>query len=94
MQYSYIDWQSPVPYPGPSVNGGLYTGAQFPTGAAWGNIPITPNADTYTQNLTSANPPPGAMFIPSTTRPGNNEVNHFTHENAGPQYNFLCRRKQ
>lgn len=92
MQYSYIDWQSPVQYPGPSVNGGLYTGAPFAPGAAWGNVAVTPDADTYTQNLQSANPPPGGMFIPSSTRPGNNSVNNFTHESAGEQFNFLCRR--
>lgn len=92
MQYSYIDWESPVQAPPPSVNGGLYTGAPFAAGASWANTSIRPDADTYTQNLQSANPPPGGIFIPSNNRPGNNYVNQFTHENAGSQYNFMCRK--
>lgn len=76
-----------------SVNGGLYTGEPFKPGAPWANVPVVPEADTYTQNLASANPPPDAIFIPSYSRLGNNTVNHFTHQPYGDNYNFMCRKK-
>lgn len=91
LEYSYVDKRQPFAVPPRSVNGGLYTGEPFHTNAPWGNVPVVPEADTYTQNLASANPPPDGMFIPSYTRPGNNTVNQFLHTNYGDQYHFMCR---
>lgn len=73
IAYSFIE-QTPVPNKTPVLNGGLYTGQPFQSGATWGNYPVTPDAVTYVQkNLMSANPPPEALrHIPSTPRPGNN----------------------
>ncbi len=92
LGYSYIDMLENVDVPPPSLNGGLYTGSPFESGAPWGNVAIVPEADTYTQNLQSANPPPGGMFIPSHTRLGNNTVNQFTHQPYGNNFNFMCRK--
>lgn len=92
LNYSYIDTVHPVPVPERSVNGGLYVGAPFKDGAQWANVPVVPEPDTYTQNLASANPPPGGMFIPSNTRPGNNYVKQVMHQPYGEQYNFMCRK--
>lgn len=91
LQYSYIDMLKNVGVPERSVNGGLYTGQPFKDGAPWANVPVVPEADTYTKNLESANPPPNGMFIPSFTRPGNNTVNQFLHQPYGDNFNFMCR---
>lgn len=92
LHYSYINMLQNIGIPERSVNGGLYTGEPFQQGAPWANIPVVPDADTYTQNLESANPPPDAIFVPSYTRPGNNTVNQYLHEPYGEQYNFMCRK--
>lgn len=90
LYFSYIDTTQPTTVPPRSVNGGLYTGEPFRENAPWGNVPVVPEADTYTQNLQSANPPPGAMVIPSYTRPGNNTVNQAYHQQFGAPLNFMC----
>lgn len=74
LHFSYIDPEEPSTIPARQVNGGLYTGTPFTAGAAWGNVPVVPNADVMVaQNLNTANPPPGAqLYVPGYTRPGNN----------------------
>ena len=63
-------WNSPnESAPAPPLNGGLYTGAKF--NGPWGNIPVTPTAQSMMNNIKSTTP--GAMKqIPTTIRPGNN----------------------
>ena len=58
--------------PSPDFNGGLYAnGAQF--NGSWGNIPVPPTVQGMTNNLKSAQPPPGAeLQMPGTARLGNN----------------------
>lgn len=65
-------WNSPDQKAPPSpFNGGLYTGAAF--NGPWGNIPVTPTADSMMKNLESAAPPPKAIQqTPNLNRPGNN----------------------
>jgi len=94
LAYSYINYTSPVPAPPRSLNGGLYTGEPFAPGAKWGNVPVVPDADTYTQNLASANPPPGGLAVlPSFNRPGNNYVNYqYAYTDFSPSYNIRCRK--
>lgn len=92
LEYSYIDMVQPNGVPPRALNGGLYTGAPFKQNAPWANVPVVPEADSYTKNLESANPPPNAIFIPSFTRPGNNQVNQFNHEEYSKYYNFMCRK--
>jgi hypothetical protein len=55
-------------------NGGLYGGPQ--SVKPWANIPVTPTvANLISNNLRSANPPPGATEqYPSTERLGNNYI--------------------
>lgn len=60
--------------PGPSLNGGLYTGEPFAKGAPWANVPNAPDAGFLTHvALRTANPPPGAtvQYVVGL-RPGNN----------------------
>jgi hypothetical protein len=63
-----------VPPPPPSLNGGLYTGQPFASGAPWANVPVTPEGTYMTHvNLRSARPPPGAEYqYAGSIRPGNN----------------------
>lgn len=68
---SYTPPSLPVNRP---PHGGLYTSSS--TGKPWHSIPVKPDV-TYmlTQNLQSANPPPGvSMHYIGTNRPGNNTV--------------------
>jgi hypothetical protein len=60
--------------PAPTVNGGWYTGEQFPQNAPWRSFPVTPDVSALIgQNLLSARPPPGAtQQFPGSYRPGNN----------------------
>jgi hypothetical protein len=78
--------------PAPPVNGGLYGGPQVYH--PWMPIPVTPTSTNLTsQNLKSANPPPGAtlQYI-GNNRAGNNYVakpgvyqyNNGTELNCGP----------
>ncbi len=93
LAYSYIDWTGPVPVPPRSVNGGLYTGTPFSTNAAWGNVPVEPEAHIMNQNLISANAPSQAIkMIPSAIRPGNNHVTYLgiTEFNKNTHTNLLC----
>ena len=64
----------PVPIPPPLPNGGLYGGPQ--STMPWANIPVIPEMHVYiTQNLRSANPPPGATSqMVGTNRLGNNSI--------------------
>ena len=91
LSYSYIDPSDPVSIPERKVNGGLYTGEQFSTGAAWANIPVVPDAEVLiAENLKSANPPPNSeYFIPSYTRPGNNEQKLGKYQSM-PLMNSRC----
>jgi hypothetical protein len=61
------------PPPRPLLNGGLYTGEPFATGAPWANVPVIPDAGYMTHvALRSAGPPPGAIYqYPGVYRPGN-----------------------
>ncbi len=65
-------WNSPRQQaPKPPYNGGLYTGAAF--NGPWGNIPVTPTADSMMKNMKSASPPPKAeQQTPNLNRIGNN----------------------
>lgn len=92
LSYSYIDPAEPTSIPPRQVNGGLYTGTPFPTGAAWGNVPVVPDAEVLVrENLKSANPPPNAHhFVPSYTRPGNNEQPLTGYTPVGPLMNTRC----
>lgn len=97
LTYSYIDWQGPVAAPPRKVNGGLFTGLPFDKDAAWGNVPVVPEAHVYAQNLLSANPPPyGAAHVPSYNRPGNNYVEDRYHQylNENKYQNLRCLIKQ
>ena len=59
------DQKSYVAVPKPSLNGGLYTGEAFAPGAAYRNFPAPPDSvSLITNNLSSANPPPGAAPAP------------------------------
>jgi hypothetical protein len=66
--------------PPPSLNGGLYTGTPFTSGAPWGNVPVTPDAGWYNfvnlPNRSGDSPAPlmAAMYqVPGGgLRPGNN----------------------
>ena len=79
LGYSYLEYSSPVPLPPRLSNGGLYVGENAK--GNWGNVPVPPESHILTtQNLLSANPPPGAIRIPiSLERPGNNHVIHPFH---------------
>ena len=77
LPYSPID-PGPVPVPPRRVNGGWFTGEPFVAGAAWGNVPVTPDVAGLMANLASANPPPMGPAMAAAigyTRPGNNTVN-------------------
>lgn len=86
-----------VPPPPPSKNGGLYTGPEPPKNAPWAAIPVVPDVDYMIhENLTSANPPPGAIYqYPGNIRPGNNFQTfpglskYVGTQNFGP-FNFMC----
>lgn len=62
--------------PGPSLNGGLYTGEPFEKGALHGNAAVTPEATYHLQtNLSKGNTPPlGAQYQYPATRMGNSYV--------------------
>ena len=92
LNYSYLD-ALPTPIPPRQVNGGLYTGIPFAQNAPWGNVPVVPDAQVMVRdNLKSANPPPNAQFfIPSFTRPGNNEQKLTDYMDA-PMLNSSCYR--
>ena len=63
-----------IPAPPSPPNGGIFGGPQ--STAPWANIPVTPDMHVLiTQNLASANPPPGAMKqMVGTNRLGNNTI--------------------
>jgi hypothetical protein len=71
--FEKIGYQTP---PGPSLNGGLYTGEPFVKNAPYGNIAITPDATVYiNNNLARGNqPPPSAKYQYPATRQGNSFV--------------------
>jgi hypothetical protein len=89
------DQKSYVAVPKPSLNGGLYTGEAFAPGAAYRNFPAPPDSvSLITNNLSSANPPPGAQQqFPDVFRPGNNLpiVNEKMKLNKyGDKYAIMC----
>lgn len=89
LQYSFLEYTSPVGCPGRTVNGGLYTGE--PAKGPWGNVPVTPEPNALAQNLLSAKPPPGAEKIPmSTERPGNNHITLPYHRKLDSIHNIQC----
>lgn len=93
IPYSFLDYSSPVPIIPRKPNGGLYTGetAKGP----WGNYGVIPDAQYYTENLRSANPPPDFQYQTVTTlRPGNNPVVLPYHMLCTEQQlNNLCAKK-
>ena len=90
LTYSFIDPKEPIGVPPRQVNGGLYTGEPFEANAAWGNIPIVPEADVYSQKLKEVAPPFGANHIPGYTRKGNNTQNFPNHIKINPHYHVKC----
>ena len=68
------DQKSYVSVPKPSLNGGLYTGESFSNNAPYRNFYTPPDSvSLISNNLSSANPPPGAQKqFPDGFRPGNN----------------------
>lgn len=87
-------YSSPNMPPTP-VHGGLYTDTKS-TGKPWHSIPVSADMNyMVSQNLMSANPPPGAnqQYI-GTTRPGNNHIELpgvYTYQPQGAptgMYNF------
>lgn len=80
--YSYIDEEHlNLPLPQKRPNGGLYTGEEAK--GNWGATYVKPEAHIYlTENLLSANPPPGAVKQPIVfNRPGNSYTVHPYHQN-------------
>ena len=65
-----------TPPPGPTPNGGLYTGQPFAPDAPWRNFPVVPDAGYY--NFTNLSSVPSALpmaqyMVPGGgLRPGNN----------------------
>lgn len=89
LAYAYLNEKETRLAPPPRLaNGGLYQG-EIAKGD-WGNVPVVPESHILTtQNLLSAQPPPGAVqHSVSTVRPGNNHVEHPFHV-AVPGYNGL-----
>lgn len=87
MPYQQLPASGHVPPPAPSLNGGLYTGQPFETGAPWANVPATPDAGYLVHYaLRSANPPPGAeVQYPAAIRPGNSYTEmHGARRVSGP----------
>lgn len=78
LNFSFIDWKSPVNIPPRLPNGGLYTGETAK--GDWGNIPIIPDANVYASHLNTINSPPEIQKqATSFERPGNNPMNHPYH---------------
>lgn len=93
MQIPFFDSYPYVQPPQPSLNGGLYTGEPFKMGAAYANVPVTPDASYIIhENLKTADPPPGATFqYPSGHRPGNNfHIMNGVSTSKGQYQNFAC----
>lgn len=100
FEHSYVDYnadnRSHVPPPKPSLNGGLFTGEAFLKDAPYRNFPVKPDAvHMVANNLSSANPPPGAQSqFPDGFRPGNNMP--FTNDIALKKYSdshsIICTR--
>lgn len=72
--------------PPSKLNGGLFIGDPFATGAPWANVPVRPSsAYMINQNLSSANPPPNAIFqMTKGYRPGNNTDDEIDVLNTCP----------
>ena len=89
------DQMSYVPPANKSLNGGLYTGEAFAKDAAYRNFPTPPDSvSLITNNLSSANPPPGAQQqFPGVFRPGNNLPSMHTKMNLtkfGDKHAIVC----
>jgi hypothetical protein len=70
MLYSFIDWTGPVPAPPRLPNGGLYTGEAFAAGAAWGNVPVAPDASAHVRFIGQIQPPGAVGQQLPHSRPG------------------------
>lgn len=66
---TYAQAPGPTRPPSRALNGGLYTGAPFSTGAPWANVPLEPDSNVYIQKG-SAESPPGARGQTMSSRPG------------------------
>jgi hypothetical protein len=78
-----------------SINGGWFTGEQFPKGAPYGSTPVIPDTGYLIHyNLRSANPPPDAIFqYPGTERPGNNTAVYPGVDKVGDgKYGLACNK--
>lgn len=81
--------------PPPAPHGGLYHPSAPPARGGWGSLPVTPTAVGYSDNLRSANPPPGATaqyMTGATNRRGNSYsakagVHHYKD---GTTYAIKC----
>ena len=92
LTYSFIDPKEPIGVPLRKVNGGLYTGEKFESNAAWGNVPIVPEAHLYAEKLKEVAPPQGANHIPGYTRKGNNTQVFPNHTKINSDYRVQCLR--
>lgn len=92
-QIKMEDWKYQQP-PQPTINGGWYTGEPFPTSAPWRNFEVTPDVSFMIhRNLSSANPPPGAIFqYPGSYRPGNNAQSMPGVTPSGGAMDIMCTR--
>ena len=101
FEHSYteynVDKKSHVPPPRPSLNGGLYTGEAFSRNAPYRNFPVKPDAvNMIKNNLSSANPPPGAQSqFPDGFRPGNNMPfsNNISLKKYSNHHSIICTKR-
>ena len=86
----YAD-EYPTNLPKRAVNGGWFTGEPFSDNAPYKNIEVLPDAGYMIHyNLTSANPPPDAIFqYPGGIRPGNNSQT-MPGISVNPKYGLLA----
>lgn len=88
--YSYID-TTPLPLPVPRENNGWFTG-QPAKNMSYAHIPLTPEAHIMIEKTKESNGPKNAVaHIPSTTRPGNNQITTTYHQEYDlKNYNLRC----
>jgi hypothetical protein len=86
------------PIPDPALNGGLYNGDAFKSGAPWATVPVRPTSAYLTHTmLQSANPPKKALYqMQGGYRPGNNTddtipgLSKFTGEGTYGPFDITC----
>ena len=81
--------------PPPAPHGGLYGPSAPPAQGGWGSIPVTPTAVGYSDNLRSANPPPGAteQYMTGASNRRGNSYSAKTgvhHYKDGTTYALQC----